>query len=322
MSHPKSWIKALGTGALVLLAVSGVTAQGAGQQKIFGSPGTQSAKSDCSGEAIRRGYTVLSTGNFQQYRDGWSLDLRLRDARGRESTGSCFVETRTGDVSLYGFAWGSDGGSGESLVFNCASIDQKYRECQLPVDGSARIVKRVSDSPCVEGRSWGQRGDRVWVDQGCRAQFEVVRGGSGDGAGGAGKVDCRPKSSRYSECAIARGYIGRLERDYSGSRCSEGNWGTSNGIVWVRNGCQGRFVLESIEGGSGAGSAGQQQRAEAQCRSEGRRRGIDVRNVASARWRGTFWETTLDGYYGGSAIRAGCRFFPESNRTEVTLGGT
>ena len=57
---------------------------------------------------------MLATGNYQQYRDGWSIDMRVRDSRGRETTGSCFVETRSGDVSLYGFGWGNDGGGGDS----------------------------------------------------------------------------------------------------------------------------------------------------------------------------------------------------------------
>jgi len=69
----------------------------------------RSAQSDCAREAERRGYTTLGTRNFQQYKDGWSMDLQARDRAGRVSWGSCFVETRTGDVSLYGFGWSSGG---------------------------------------------------------------------------------------------------------------------------------------------------------------------------------------------------------------------
>jgi len=36
-------------------------------------------------EAERRGYTTLATRNFQQYKDGWSLDLQARDRAGRVS---------------------------------------------------------------------------------------------------------------------------------------------------------------------------------------------------------------------------------------------
>ena len=147
----------------------------------------RSAQSDCQRELARRGYTVVSTRNYQQYKDGWSLDLQGRDYRGRTSWGTCFVDTRSGDVSLSGFGWGGSGdwggsgGGNQAFTFYCGSPDYKYRECQLPVDGRARLTKKKSDSRCVEGSDWGQRGDRVWVNNGCRANFEVVRSGWGGG---------------------------------------------------------------------------------------------------------------------------------------------
>ncbi len=144
----------------------------------------------------------MDTSNFQQFRDGWSIDLRARNQRGQVTNGSCFVETRTGDVNLYGFGWGYDDDGDDRMQFNCASVDMKYRECQLPVKGRAVPVKRLSDARCVEGQSWGQRGDRVWVNNGCRAKFEVTRTGGG---GGANVVDCNSDGNRYRECSIGPG---------------------------------------------------------------------------------------------------------------------
>ena len=86
------------------------------------APQTRSAQSDCVREANRRGYTVLDTGNFQQLNDGWSIDLRVRNQRGQVTNGSCFVETRTGDVNLYGFGWGYDDEGDDRMQFNCASV--------------------------------------------------------------------------------------------------------------------------------------------------------------------------------------------------------
>lgn len=169
----------------------------------------RSAQSDCQRELSRRGYTVLSTRNFQQYKDGWSLELQARDYRGRTTWGNCFVETRTGDVSLYGFGWGGSGdwggGNGnQPFTFYCASPDYKYRECQLPVNGRARLTKKKSDARCVEGKDWGQRGDRLWIDNGCRANFEVVPSGWGGGGSGnnnhgqqqRAEVQCRNEAQR------------------------------------------------------------------------------------------------------------------------------
>jgi len=38
-----------------------------------------------------------------------------------------------------------------------------------------RLVQQVSDAPCREGRSWGHTSSTIWVDDGCRAIFEVTR---------------------------------------------------------------------------------------------------------------------------------------------------
>ena len=300
---------------LAFAAAGSAFAQGATQR---------SAQSDCQREASRRGYTVLATRGFQQHKDGWSLELQARDYAGRVSWGSCFVETRTGDVSLYGFGWGSSvGGGGSSpYEFNCASVESKYRECQLPVDGRARLIKQKSDAPCIEGRTWGQRGDRVWVDDGCRAKFAVTRGG---GVGGAGSyVDCRSEQQRYQECTISRGYVGRLTRDDSGGKCrNAGAWGTRDGLIWVNFGCKGRFELVRSGGGSvggGGGNSGQQQRAEVQCRNQATREGLSVQSVASPQLRGSYWEAVVLGTRAGRSVRAICRFYPASNRTELFYG--
>jgi len=237
------------------------------------APQTRSAQGDCVREANRRGFAVLDTGNFQQFKDGWSIDLRVRNQRGQVTNGSCFVATRTGDVNLYGFGWGYDDDGDDRMQFSCASVDMKYRECQLPVKGRAVLVKRLSDARCVEGQSWGQRGDRVWVDNGCRARFEVTR--TGGGSGGANVVDCNSDGNRYRECSIGPGYFGRLLRDNSNGRCRENStWGTRNGVIWVTNGCRGRFEKVRGNGGGSGGSGGSgPAQAERACVDEVQRRG-------------------------------------------------
>jgi hypothetical protein len=314
-------------GVIRAIAVAAVLWLGFGAASGALAQAQRSAQSDCAREAERRGYTTLATRNFQQYKDGWSLDLQARDRAGRVSWGSCFVETRTGDVSLYGFGWSGGGDAGGNVgnlfEFNCSSTESKYRECQLPVDGRARLVKQKSDSPCIEGQTWGQRGDRLWVDRGCRAKFEVVFGGGGPGQ----RVDCRSEQARYRECPIQRGYVGKLVSDDSGGKCrSPGAWGTRDGLIWVNLGCKGRFELVRSGGGSGGGSSGggnpgQQQRAEVQCRNQAAREGVAVRSIEPAVLRGSYWETTVDGTKGNTRVRAICRFYPGGNRAELFYPG-
>lgn len=280
----------------------------------------RSAQSDCAREVERRGYRVVSTGNFQQFKDGWQLDVRARDQAGRNVNGSCFVETRSGDVTLFGFGWGG-GTPADRYEFTCASPDHRYRECQLPVDGRARLVKQKSDAPCIEGRSWGQRGDRVWVNSGCRGMFEVVR--SGGGSAGQ-QIDCRSQNNLYQECALRKGYEARIVRDYTGRCRKDSTWGTRTGVLWVTNGCQGRFQLVpagATGGASGSGTgidnSGQQQRAEVQCRNEARRQGMEVQRVTPATLQGSYWTATVGGRLRGQIVQATCRFYPSGNRTEL-----
>lgn len=303
-------IRRVGWTVLVVLAATLPLGQAAAQVA------PRSAQSDCTREVERRGYRVQSTGNFQQFKDGWQVEVKARDQAGRTVNGTCFVETRTGDVNLYGFGWGG-GNQAERYEFNCASPDGKYRECQLPVDGRARLVKKKSDAPCVEGQSWGQRGDRVWVTSGCRAKFEVVRGGGGGGGSGQ-QIDCRSQNNRYHECALRSGHEARLLRDYSGRCRKDSTWGTRPGVLWVTNGCQGRFELVR-SGGSGAGGGidGLQQRAESHCRNEARRQGMDVRHVSKATVQGNYWTATVSGQLRGQNVQGTCRYYPSNNRTEL-----
>ena len=68
--------------------------------------------------------------------------------------------------------WGSSHGQREVV---CESKDERYRQCNADFRGRARISRQLSDSACIEGRSWGYGGDRIWVDRGCRGRFAARR---------------------------------------------------------------------------------------------------------------------------------------------------
>jgi len=71
--------------------------------------------------------------------------------------------------------------------FSCGSNNNQYQMCQIPGNGNpqnVRMVRQLSQSPCIQGRTWGTRGNQVWVDKGCRAEFQVAGyGGPGYGGG-------------------------------------------------------------------------------------------------------------------------------------------
>ena len=46
----------------------------------------------------------------------------------------------------------------------CTSIHNAYRECAAPFRGNAVVTEQISQSACVEGRSWGQKPGAIWVN--------------------------------------------------------------------------------------------------------------------------------------------------------------
>ena len=56
----------------------------------------------------------------------------------------------------------------------------RYAAVRINTGNSVRIVQRLSDSPCRLNYSWGYDSNRIWVDNGCRAIFEVNSNGRWD----------------------------------------------------------------------------------------------------------------------------------------------
>jgi hypothetical protein len=69
--------------------------------------------------------------------------------------------------------YGNDYGSYARRV-NCSSSDNRYNFCS--VGGRIRqvqVYRQLSRDDCRYNYSWGYRGDGIWVDRGCRADFTV-----------------------------------------------------------------------------------------------------------------------------------------------------
>jgi hypothetical protein len=47
--------------------------------------------------------------------------------------------------------------------------------CKADTRNGARIIRQRSESDCIYGRTWGYDGRGIWVDRGCRADFELGR---------------------------------------------------------------------------------------------------------------------------------------------------
>lgn len=57
----------------------------------------------------------------------------------------------------------------------CSSRDYDRTVCNVDTRGGVELVRQLSSSPCVRGRTWGVARNGLWVSRGCRAQFAVGR---------------------------------------------------------------------------------------------------------------------------------------------------
>jgi hypothetical protein len=73
---------------------------------------------------------------------------------------------------------GYPGHGGSTTTVTCSSQDYRYQRCDAGCEvSSVRIVRELSDTNCREGINWGYDRDSIWVNNGCRAVFEISSGG-------------------------------------------------------------------------------------------------------------------------------------------------
>jgi hypothetical protein len=146
-------------------------------------------------------------------------------------------------------------------TISCSSDDGKRHYCSA--NGRARLVQQRSESACTEGYSWGSDSRGVWVDHGCRADFEIAggrggwdrdrdrdhdrdgyRGDSNYGSDGGQIVSCSSDDMHKHYCpADTRGGV-QLVKQRSDSSCRQGrSWGYDRRGIWVDRGCRADFQV-------------------------------------------------------------------------------
>ena len=164
---------------------------------------------------------------------------------------------------------GADGragmpGNGPSVV--CRSREGERVVCNTGMNGRMQLISRFKNSgACIEGRTWGQRRNHVWVSDNCRARFAAVypdraargdwmrddrsdwmrddRGRMGDGSDYS--VVCTSNGSPQHCNWDTRYGTPRLVQRTSQADCVQGrSWGyTERGGLWVSEGCHARFAV-------------------------------------------------------------------------------
>jgi hypothetical protein len=153
---------------------------------------------------------------------------------------------------------------GSRVLINCSSSGYAYNTCYVGQNIQfARLVTQLSRSACIEGSTWGYSYDSIWVDQGCKANFEVVTLDYDPPPGGGGHyppayppppayeefISCASSKYRFNSCYPANGLrirYAQLSRQDSRSQCLEGDsWGYDNNRIWVDKGCRGEFRVQT-----------------------------------------------------------------------------
>lgn len=167
--------------------------RGPGPGSAFGSGGTISCSSDdgrrhyCASDvrgrvrlerqrsesSCREGYSWGSDGRGVWVDHGCRADFVVEGGRGG---GWDRDRDHDGDRDRdHDWNQGNNNGSDADVVLSCSSDDMHRHYCPADTRGGVRLLKQRSDSSCRQGYSWGYDRRGIWVDHGCRADFQVVR---------------------------------------------------------------------------------------------------------------------------------------------------
>ncbi len=112
--------------------------------------------------------------------EGYTFDLEWRG--GSDDYGRPGYGDRPGSGGDYRPGYGDnrpgygdrpgDGSGGAPYIVTCSSDDGRRRYCQANTARGVRIVRQYNDA-CRRDKAWGFDSRGVWVDRGCRADFEV-----------------------------------------------------------------------------------------------------------------------------------------------------
>jgi hypothetical protein len=64
----------------------------------------------------------------------------------------------------------------------CESSNGNYRSCAADTRYGVTLVRQLSQQGCWRNDTWGADRNRIWVNHGCRAEFETGGGSAGGGS--------------------------------------------------------------------------------------------------------------------------------------------
>lgn len=163
-----------------------------------------------------------------------------------------------------GGGWDDNGPSRDIDVVTCVSENYRSTLCQTDIFRitRARMIQQLSKAPCEQDVNWkvvsSPGKDEIYVDGGCRAQFEVTGfSRRHDGGHRPGRdivrVTCASENHQATTCdtGLRRVIDARVVRQLSTASCNEGQGWTietreGNDNLIVTNGCRAEFEIYGI----------------------------------------------------------------------------
>lgn len=156
---------------------------------VQGGPGYgQGGIVRCESRDRRRNYCAADTRGGVHLSRQLSSDSCVQgstwgyDARGVWVTNGCRADFALGRSAQRpgrpgGPGYGAPGpgrpGHGGGQIVRCESQNNRHRRCNATVQREVRLVRQLSRTRCVQRQNWGWDRGGIWVDGGCRAEFEI-----------------------------------------------------------------------------------------------------------------------------------------------------
>ncbi|MDQ6677272.1 MAG: DUF3011 domain-containing protein [Acidobacteriota bacterium] len=133
----------------------------------------------CNSDDERRHYCNIDTrGGVRLVNQISGSPCRYNESWGYDNNGiwvdhGCRAEFATGaGDSANGYNnQGYNGGYGGTV--KCSSDDGNRHYCAANTSEGITLVRQISGTPCDRGTTWGVDRQGIWVDHGCRAEFQL-----------------------------------------------------------------------------------------------------------------------------------------------------
>ena len=163
-------------------------------------------------------------------------------------SGTCVVQPNGWIVQFTTDGRRTTGGFGEAKVssFTCESARGGRSECRIPPNGRLRVIRPLVQGVCRPNDTYGQGLGYVWVDKGCRVEYEVSSEPETNQPSER-RITCESDSGQRAECRIPFKAHVQLVMVISRAPCRQGeSWGVTDNAIWVDKGCRAEFAVQPM----------------------------------------------------------------------------